>query len=107
MWCCKHAFSRVSDQTLAYCDSCKILMVGLEEEKERGGRGQRSRRRTDGDNRVGKVVMNCDKETCGRHMEADLQGSKVHAIDKSYLKETRKKKGTRVEKCGRTMLEIL
>ena len=67
-------------------------MIGSdEEEEERGSRGRRSRRGTDGDDMVGTVVMNCDKETCGRHTEADLEDLEVHTIDKSYLKKTGRK----------------
>ena len=56
VWCCKHAFSRGSDCTLAYCDSCKKIKAGLEEEEERGRRGRRSRTGTGGDDRVGTVM---------------------------------------------------
>ena len=53
--CYKHAFSRELECTVAYCDSCKNLMC-LEDEGRGGGR-----HRGDGDDRVGIVVMKCNK----------------------------------------------
>ena len=68
-------------------------MQGSEEEG-RGSRGRRGRR-GGGDDRVGTVVMNCDKGDCGRHTEADLKDLEDQNIDNSYLKATRKKKKER------------
>lgn len=93
VWCCKHAFSRDSKCTLAYCESCKNLMQGSEEEG-RGSRNRRSRR-GGGEDRVGTVVMNCDKGDCGRHTEADLTLLEDQIIDNTYLKATREKKKER------------
>ena len=59
-------------------------------------RGERKRTPLGGgDNRVSTVVMNCDKGDCGRHTERDLVDFKIHIIDISYLKATRKKKQER------------
>ena len=44
------------------------------------------------DDRVSTVVINCDKGDCGQHTERDLVDFKIHIIDTSYLKATRKKK---------------
>ena len=49
-------------------------------------------------------TVRADRE-CG-HTEAGLEDLEVHMIDKNYLKETRKKKGTRVGKCGRTLPKV-
>ena len=53
---------------------------------------ERGRRGGGGDVRVGTVVINCDKGDCGRHTERGLVDFKIHIIDMSYLKATRKKK---------------
>ena len=45
-----------------------------------------------GDNRIGTVVINCDKGDCGRHTERDLFDFGFQMIDTSYLKATRKEK---------------
>ena len=60
--------------------------------KKRGG-SRRTRRGGGGgkDDRVGTVVISCDKGDCGRHMEGVMEDLEVQNIDKSYLKENRKK----------------
>ena len=44
-----------------------------------------------GDDRVGTVMINCDKGDCGRHTERDLEDFEIHMIDTSYLKASRTK----------------
>ena len=44
-----------------------------------------------GDDKVGTVVVNCDKGDCGRHTERDLVDFIIRIIDTSYLKATREK----------------
>ena len=59
------------------------------------------------DDRVGTVVINCDKGDCGRHTERDLVDFEIHLIDTSYLKATRKKKtGAKLGECSGTLLEM-
>ena len=64
VWCCNGAFSVKSTCTLAYCKSCSERMQGLEEKKRGGSR--RTRRGGGGgkDDRVGTVVISCDKGDC-------------------------------------------
>ena len=89
VFCCKHAFSGKHKCTVAHCESCKNLLCPEPEGRGRGRRGG------GGDDRVGTVVVNCDKGDCGKHTERDLVDFIIHIIDTSYLKATREKKQER------------